>query len=89
MHHVSGVFNVLNYGCRQLGVQPGRLPVGRYHAIAIARDLFEALPWDVVAPSSPAPQPVFDAEDLRTRDLLFDGTGYFAADCGFVSSINP
>ena len=34
------------------------------HAIAIARDLFEALPWDEVSPSSSAPLPVYDAEEL-------------------------
>jgi geranyl-CoA carboxylase beta subunit len=46
------------------------------HAIAIARDLFEALPWDVVTPSSPAPQPVFDAEDLMGVVPADDRTPY-------------
>jgi geranyl-CoA carboxylase beta subunit len=34
------------------------------HAIAIARDLFEALPWDEVSPSGSAPLPVYDPEEL-------------------------
>jgi len=34
------------------------------HAIAIARDLFEALPWDQVSPSASAPLPIYDSEEL-------------------------
>jgi len=34
------------------------------HAIAITRDLFEALPWDVVSPSASAPLPVYDSAEL-------------------------
>jgi geranyl-CoA carboxylase beta subunit len=34
------------------------------HAIAITRDLLEALPWDVVAPPGSAPLPVYDPAEL-------------------------
>jgi geranyl-CoA carboxylase beta subunit len=34
------------------------------HAIALARELLDKLPWDTVPPREPAPPPRFDAEEL-------------------------
>jgi geranyl-CoA carboxylase beta subunit len=34
------------------------------HAIAIARELIDALPWDTVAPRGSAPPPLYDREEL-------------------------
>ncbi|MFO1328109.1 MAG: carboxyl transferase domain-containing protein [Rubrivivax sp.] len=34
------------------------------HAIAIARELIDALPWDTVAPPTDAPEPLYDREQL-------------------------
>ena len=34
------------------------------HAIAIARELIDALPWDTVAPRPSAPPPLYDREEL-------------------------
>ena len=34
------------------------------HAIAIARELIDALPWDTAAPRAPAPPPLYDREEL-------------------------
>ncbi len=34
------------------------------HAIAVARELLQKLPWDVVGTRSTAPEPLFDAEEM-------------------------
>jgi geranyl-CoA carboxylase beta subunit len=34
------------------------------HAIAVARELIDTLQWDTVAPPAPAPEPLFDREEL-------------------------
>jgi geranyl-CoA carboxylase beta subunit len=46
------------------------------HAIAIARDLFQALPWDEVPRQSPAPLPVYDAGELMGIVPADDRTPY-------------
>ena len=46
------------------------------HAIAIARDLFQALPWDEVPRPSPAPPPVYDAGELMGIVPADDRTPY-------------
>jgi geranyl-CoA carboxylase beta subunit len=34
------------------------------HAIAVARDILDKLPWPIVQPAAPAPEPLYPAEEL-------------------------